>query len=201
MYDRRVVALRPSRAKSAIDVFRKGNSSGVKAERSTASLPHLGRYSTSRRETAKCPQPGPAAANRVKPRAKWVTCGRCCALALSRLSHETSPLPRARRRGRRPQRAGPGARTCVALAGVSAASLKSTRRTRHTRVPFGPRWPLRDGCKCPVTSRPPTLRHNSHSFIHMHVHGVLEARETPGDRRCSTWVVRGTPPCHTLLDA
>ena len=51
-----------------------------------------------------------------------------CALALSRLSHETSPLPRARRRGRRPQRAGPGARTCVALAGVSAASLKSTRR-------------------------------------------------------------------------
>ena len=39
MYDRRVVALRPSRAKSAIDVFRKGNSSGVKAERSTASLP------------------------------------------------------------------------------------------------------------------------------------------------------------------
>ena len=87
-----------------------------------------------------------------------------CALALSRLSHETSPLPRARRRGRRPQRAGPGTRACVALAGCPP---------RHLNLPAAPCAPV-SGCCASLCTTTGALRFTSLSEKRARTHPPSE---------------------------
>ena len=111
MYDRRVVALRPSRAKSAIDVSRKETARGLKRNGHVSLVllvPHGvldvqtrdGQVSAAR--ASRCKQ--------VKPRAKWVTCGSALsrsrdsltrrALSLARGGAGAARSARARARGR-----------------------------------------------------------------------------------------------------